>query len=150
MFQRVDLQHANATALGILVPHGTRTLVILRPRAVTFDLLAAQWNGDADDAPEFCTFARDDAVHVARRLIEELKAATNPIQTFGVRGSFQVWLRLREFVWIVCRRAPGEAYQPILFGTQEQAVIEAEKLTPFVQPPAGAVQQYYFNTQNFS
>jgi hypothetical protein len=137
-------------ALGILIPPGTRTLVILRPRALTFDLLAARWNGVADHAPEFCAFSRDDAAQVARRLIEELKAATNPIQTFGVQGSFQVWLRLREFVWIVCRRSPGEAYQPVLFGTQEQAVIGAERLAPFVQPPAGAVQQYYFNTQNFS
>ena len=151
MFQRVDIKHANATVLGILVPQGAKTLVIVRPRALTFDLLPVRWDGEAGHAPEFCAFTRDVAAQVARRLIVSLETAgANPVQTFGHCDCFQVWLRAGEFVWIVCRRAPGEPYQPILFATQEEAISEAEKLTAYVWPAADANQQYYFNTQSFS
>ena len=151
MFQRVDLKHANATALGILVPQGAKTLVIVRPRALTFDLLPARWNGETGHAPQFCAFTRDEAAQVARRLIASLETAeVNPVQTFGQGDCFQIWLRAGEFVWIVCRRAPGEAYQPILFATREVAVRDAEKLTAFVWPDPDASQQYYVNTQSFS
>ena len=151
MFQRVDLKHANATALGILVPQGAKTLVIVRPRALTFDMLPARWDGERGHAPQFCAFTRDEAAQVARRLIAALEAANaNPVQTFGDGDCFQVWLRTAEHVWIVCRRAPREAYQPILFATHAEAVCEAEKLSAYVWPAADASQQYYVNTQRLS
>jgi hypothetical protein len=153
MFQRVDAQHAGPSALGILVPQGTKTLVIVRPRALAWDLLPAKWNGDAAQPPQFCVFTRDEAAGVARRFMAFLESTSaNPVQTFGSANSehTQIWLRTDEFVWIVCRRAPGAAYQPMLFASPEAAVSDAEKIAAVVFPAASVKQEYYFNTQNFS
>jgi hypothetical protein len=156
MFTRVEPQQAGLNALGILVPHGAKTLVIVRPRALTWDLLPASWDGDSDHPPTFCVFTRDEAASVARRLVKSLETAVkqriNPVQTFGDARSecLQIWLRTDEFVWIVCRRAPGLAYQPIIFASQEEATHAAERLIPLVWPADEQMQEYYFNTQNFS
>lgn len=156
MFTRVEPRHAGPSALGILVPPGTKTLVVVRPRALTWDLLPARWDGDSGHPPQFCLFTRDEAASVARRLVKALEAAleqgANPVQTFGhAQGAcLQVWLRTDECVWIACRRAPGLAYQPILFASEEEATREAEKLARFVWPTGDVKQEYYFNTQNFS
>jgi hypothetical protein len=155
-FRRVESRQAGPTALGILVPPGARTLVILRPRSLAWDLLPAHWNGNTDTAPAFCAFSRDDAAAVARRLQQALVSAVAagvcPIQTAGdVAGaSFQVWVRTDEYVWVVCRRAPGQAYQPAVFAEREEARRQAELLTPIFWPAQDAEQEFYFNTQHFS
>jgi len=156
MFVRIDPKQAGPNALGILVPHGARTLVILRPRALAWDLLPARWNGDVGHAPDFCVFGRDEAAAAARRLLTSLDNAVvhgiNPVQTCGDhRGErFQVWLKTDEFVWIACRRTPGSAYQPMIFATREEAVHEAEKIAAVAWPAVETRQEVYFNTQNFS
>jgi hypothetical protein len=156
MFTRVDPQHAGPSALGILVPQGMKTLVIVRPRALEWDLLPARWDGDSNHPPEFCLFTRDDAAGVARRLVKSLEAAVehaaNPLESFGdAQGDhLQIWLRAEEFVWIVCRRAPGQAYQPMIFATKKEAALAAGKLGAFLWPAANLKQEYYFNTQNLS
>ncbi|MBI2803671.1 MAG: hypothetical protein HYX68_01645 [Planctomycetes bacterium] len=155
MFQRVDPRGAGGNALGILVPPGARTLVVLRPRALAFDLLPAQWDGSHDHAPEFSSFSRDEAAGVARRVFAALELAVaagiNPVQTVGdARGErFQIWLRGDDFVWIACRRVPGQAYEPMTFATQAEATREAEKLAAMVWPALDARQEVYFNTQSF-
>src|SRR5437016_1359250 len=98
-FRRVDPQRAGPTALGILVPLGSKTLVILRPRGLEWDLLPARWGGDARAAPVFCQFSREEAALVARRfqqcLEETVLAGKDPVETFGdpVGQEFQVWVR---------------------------------------------------------
>ncbi len=154
-YRRVEARSAGAQALGILVPPGRQTLVVLRPRALPWDLLPARWSGDGAQAPSLCSFSRDEAAGVARRLQQALEQGVlrgiNPLQTIGdAQGQlFQVWVHTEEFVWLVCRRAPGQAYQPALFASQEEATREAERLTPIFWPGAEAQQEYYFNTQNF-
>ncbi|HZZ81720.1 MAG TPA: hypothetical protein VFE62_24680 [Gemmataceae bacterium] len=156
MLKRVEPRHAGPKALGILVPHGTRTLVIVRPRALEWDLLPARWDGDSTHAPEFCAFGRDEAAAAARRLVRILESAVergvNPLQTCSdaARTSFQIWLRTEEFIWIACRRTPGRSYQPALFDALEEATCAAEAIAAVVWPGAGVTQEYYFNTQNFS
>lgn len=130
--------------------------MIVRPRALAFDLLPARWDGDTSRAPEFCGFTRDEAAGVARRFIEALEAAVavgvNPVQTFGdaQQACLQIWLRTDELVWIVCPRTPGQSYRPAVYGTPQVATDEAERLAAFVWPAADATQEYYFNTQGFS
>jgi hypothetical protein len=154
-FRRVEARSAGAQALGILVPPGRQALVILRPRAVPWDLLPARWDGDSARPPVFCLFNRDSAAGVARRLQQALEhgvdSGINPVQTIGDAAGqhFQVWVRTDEYVWLVCRRAPGQAYQPALFASQEEAAREAERLTPIFWPAPDAQQEYYFNTQQF-
>jgi hypothetical protein len=155
-FRRVDAQRAGAMSLGILVPPGGKTLVIMRPRGLEWDLLPARWGGDAAQPPVFCQFDRDEAALVARRLPQCLEEAVlvgkNPVETFGKSGGqeFQVWVRTGDYVWIVCRRLPGASYVPLLFASHEEARNAARRINPFFHPAADADQEYYFNTQNFS
>ncbi len=156
MFYRVEPQHAGAAALGILVPHGARTLVIVRPRALEWDLLPARWDNDSGHAAQFCVFGRDEAAGAARRLVHALESAValgvNPVQTCGdaAGACLQIWVRTDEFVWIACRRAPGQAYQPANFASLDDARRGAEAIAAVVWPPVEVRQEYYFNTQNFS
>jgi len=154
-FRRVDAQRAGASALGILVPPGRKTVVILRPRGLEWDLLPARWAGDAEAAPEFCQFGRDEGALVARRfqqfLEEAVPAGKNPVETFGNRmgQEFQIWVRTREYVWILCRRLPGQPYEPLVFASHEEAENIGRRLESFFHPAQDANQEYYFNTQNF-
>jgi len=156
MFTRIDPRHAGPNALGILVPQGAKTLVIVRPRALEWDLVPARWDGESSHPPQWCVFTRDEAASVARRLVKSLEAAVeqrvNPLESFGDarRERSQIWLRTEEFVWIVCKRAQGQAYQPMTFTTQEELARQAQTLASFLWPEAGVAQEYYFNTQNVS
>jgi hypothetical protein len=155
-FRRVKSHQAGPNALGILVPPGARTLVILRPRSLPWDLLPARWNGRSDSPPAFCTFSRDEAAAVARRLQQALEQAVtdgvNPVETSGdVHDTrCQVWIRTSELVWIVCRRTPGNAYEPAVFTDRDAAVTVAGQLSPICWPAAEGGQEYYFNTQQFT
>ena len=55
-----------------------------------------------------------------------------------------------EFVWIVCRRVPGQAYQPLVFPSRADAEAAGLRIEPFFHPAPDAEQEYYFNTQHFS
>ena len=151
---RVDVRHAGADALGILVPPGSRTVVILRPRTLGWDLLPVRWNGDPAVAPTFCTFGRDEAALLARRLGQFLEASDaagrHAVETFGQDRAVQIWLRVDEHAWLVCARAPGEEYRPVLFADIDAARAAAERLAATLHPGPARVQKYYYNTQNFA
>lgn len=155
-FQQVDARRAGANALGILIPPGGQTVVILRPRGLDWDLLPARWEGEPSAAPIFSQFDRDEAERVARRLQRTLEQAvaqaSNPVETFGdsLARKFQVWVHTTEFVWIVCRRMPGRPYEPLIFPTRGEAESAGCRLQPFFFPAADAKQEFYFNTQNFT
>lgn len=155
-FRRVESRQAGPLALGILVPPGLRTLVILRPRGLAWDLLPARWDGSGDRPPVFCTFSRDEAAGVARRVQKALEQAVvsghSPLHTVADPdgATHQVWVRTDEFVWIVCHRALGSAYQPAVFADRDEARRHAEQLAPILWPAADAEQEYYFNTQHFA
>lgn len=151
IFSRVDPTHAGPAALGVLIPPGNRTVIILRPQALPWDLLPARWDGDSSRAPEFCLFSRDEAPAIARKLVRHLEEAVsnqvNPLETFGNGRSFQIWLRAPELFWILCRRIPGEAYRPAIFSSPEEAETAGNQVAPYVWP--SAPQEIYFNTQKF-
>ncbi|MFO0969464.1 MAG: hypothetical protein U0793_28230 [Gemmataceae bacterium] len=151
-FRRVEAQRAGANALGILIPPGKRTVVIVRPGALDCDLLPARWSGDPSQAPVFCDFTRDEAPTVARRLLTFLEETAprglNPLETFGKAPCFQIWLRSPDLFWIVCRRVLGEPYRPRVFATREEAIATGERLARYVWP-VDHQQEVYFNTQKF-
>jgi hypothetical protein len=153
-FVKVEARRAGGRALGILVPPGSPTLVVARPRSLPWDLLPARWDGESGHAPTFCAFGRDEAAGVARRfqkaLDDAVARAINPVQTLGDGEHFQVWVRTEEFVWIVCARTPGQPYRPAVFATLEDAAREAESLSPVFWPAKESGQEFYFNTQNFT
>jgi hypothetical protein len=152
-FRRVEDCQAGPTALGILVPPGPRTVVILRPRALAWDLLAA----DAGErgGPHFREFGRDEAAGVARQVHRALEEAacegTDLVQTVaGPAGGFQVWATLAEHTWIACPREPGCPYRPLIFSARGEANAAAAALADVLCPASDAAQEFYFNTQNFA
>ncbi len=149
-FRRVEAARAGPLALGILVPPGPRTQVILRPRALEWDLLPS-----ADENGAFAHFAREEAAAVARRVFQALEQAAiegmDRLQTLpNSKGGFHVATAAGGFFWLVCLRLPGKPYQPQVFATAAEAQQAVNQLRPYVCPAADATQEYYFNTQNFS
>ncbi len=156
MLRRVEPKFAGPSAMGVLVPMGANTIVVVRPRALAWDLLPARWDGDASVPPRFCSFSRDQAAKMARRFIADLEAARksnrDPVETFGnvESGELQIWVRLEEVVWIACNRQAGQAYKPATFATSADAIQAAMQIRQIVHPALDEEQEYYFNTQSFA
>jgi hypothetical protein len=149
-FRRVEDRLAGPRALGILVPPGLRTFVILRPRALVWDLLPLK----PEDTSGFCQFGRDEAAGLARRLKQSLEEAAcagqrSSATVLAHSGGFLACFAAQDLHWVVCRRIPGTPYRPLVFSSREEAQRALERLLPFVCPAADAGQEYYFNTQNF-
>jgi hypothetical protein len=149
-FRRVEGTHAGPQALGILVPPGPRTFVILRPRAVEWDLLPVSPEGGA----RFREFGRDEAVDLARRvhtaLCDDAAAGYSRLEPLAQPAGYHLGGVLAGFLWLVCRRLPRQAYRPVVFATLSEALHTAHQLDAFLCPAADADQEYYFNTQNFT
>jgi hypothetical protein len=150
-FRRVVDHRAGPSALGILVPPGQRTVVILRPRALEWDLLPAQ----SEPGAAFCAFGREEAALLARQVAQALErgAGAGPKAAAVVANpagaGFLVRVHTLDLFWIVCLRAPGRPYQPHVFPSRDEAQAAFHRLIPFLWPNADADQEYYFNTQNF-
>lgn len=155
-FRRVEMHQAGPGALGILVPPGQPTVVVIRPRALPWDLRPARWNGDSATPPVLCQFERDEAAMAARQLIAGLEKAVadrrDPVEICrsATRPAFQVWVRTEDLLWIAGPRVEGQPYRPAVFASEAEAIAAAESLLPFLWPAADAGQEYYFNTQLFT
>jgi hypothetical protein len=155
-FRRVSDARAGATALGILVPPGLRTRVILRPRGLPWDLLPAQPAQGDPSRLLFSDFGREEAAGVARKVPTALEQAAlagrHPLEIVPRPNAngFEVWANVAELCWIVCTRVPGQSYQPSVFSVGEEAHNALRSLAGTLFPPANAAQEYYFNTQNFA
>src|SRR3954451_16115019 len=93
VFRRVDDDRAVPAALGILVPPGRRTILILRPRALAWDLILVR----AATAGAFRERGRDEANVAAHDLHQALEewAAGGPGLVEAVRApeGKGFWLR---------------------------------------------------------
>src|SRR5262249_13245908 len=102
-FRRVEGEQAGPAALGILVPPGRGTFLIVRPRALPWDLLWLRGDG-----PAFRELAHDEASAAAQALYATLRrgeARVAPAQAAG-EG---FWLRVTvgPFTLLACPRTPG-------------------------------------------
>jgi hypothetical protein len=153
-FEQVEDKRAGSRALGILVPPGERTMVILRPRGLGWDLLPIRFDRGLDSS--FCNFARADAVAFARQLRDTLDQAAKreerPVQivTNPAGDGFWVWMPMLDVMWIVCPRIPGRPYEPCVFADRDQAQKAIDRLAPYLWPGENARQEIYLNTRNFS
>jgi hypothetical protein len=155
-FRRVDASRAGPSALGILVPPGRPTVVILRPRALSWDLLALRPGEGPGGLIAFCHFDRNEAAGVARQVQLALARAAcegaTVVETVAgpVHGAHRLCVRAGGYVWLACPRLAGQSYRPVDFATPQEARDAALHLAKVVCPGADAEQEYYFNTQNFS
>jgi hypothetical protein len=153
-FRRVEDRRAGPEALGILVPPGLRTVVILRPRSLLWDLLPLTTEELISSSPVFCVFSRDKAAGVARqvqRALEQGIAGGSPLEVVArpeSAGYFVCW-RQAEYRWLVCSRLPGKPYEPAVFASHAEAESAAAALARYLCPSEGAQQEFYFNTQHF-
>lgn len=155
-FRCLDGSAAGPNALGILVPPARRTMVILRPRALAHDLLPVRSPGGNGAGSVFQEMDHAVAAKASQELFAALEAwaqggsgQVQPVPTSGGEG-FVVEARVGAFVLLACPRHPGEAYHPAVFPTIEQAQELATRLTGFLCPAPGTVQELYFNTRSFS
>lgn len=147
-FVQVEGDRAGAEALGILVPPGHRTLVILRPRALRWDVLLTRADGS------LLELRRDLADEMTGKLVQALEAwscgGPGGVAAQAADGGYQVRGQAGDFTFVVCQRVPGQPYRPMTFATEIEAQAEAAKLTPILRPTANANQEFYFNTRHFA
>jgi hypothetical protein len=150
--RRVEALRAGPSALGILVPPGRRTFLILRPRALSWDLLLLR----ADATSAFRELHRDEANTLAQEVSHALTSETDPesvrIEEIARPDGPGLWLRVRigAFTLLVCPRRPGQAYQPLVFADAETARAAAGQLRDIVCPRGDIVQEVYLNTHHFT
>ncbi len=147
-FRRVEGEQAGPAALGILVPPGRRTFVILRPRGLLWDLLLCR---DPDDLA-FRDLAHDEASAAAQGLYKGLRewAAGGPGAVEVVPGAEGCRLRVRvgPLTLVACPRRPGQPYAALLCA-EVDARAAAAGLAGVLCPPGAAEQEVYFNTRFF-
>jgi hypothetical protein len=145
--RRVADDRAGPTALGILVPPGPRTFLILRPRALPWDLVLLR-----DDGVTFHEMSRPEAQAAAHCLFAALEdeppAGVDPFEAAHVPGGCWLRVAVRGYRLVVCRRAPGQPYRPAVLADAEAEVVAAS-LQAVLFPAAGAVQEVYFNQHHF-
>src|SRR4051794_38728939 len=93
--RRVDDDRAGPAALGILVPPGRRTFLILRPRALSWDLLLVR----GAEGPAFLDMSRDEAAAAGQGVYRALRewAAGGPgaVEVVPAPEGRGAWLRAR-------------------------------------------------------
>lgn len=153
--RRVFGNQAGPTAIGILVPPGPRTVVLVRPRSLPWDLLPIE-PSDNDSAIRFRDFAREQAEAVAEalgRALDEWSAdAGGCVESMSAPGSpgHCVRVEMGQFRLIACPRLPGQSYRPMVWATAEDALDAADAVRLVFCPPPGTRQEVYFNSRHFT
>jgi hypothetical protein len=155
-FRCLDGSDAGPEAVGILVPPSRRTLVLLRPRAVEYDLVPVRSPGGNGARSLFAEMDHAAASRASQELFRALEAwagggpgQVEPVPTSGGEG-FVVEARVGTFALLACPRRPGQAYQPAVFPGIEEARDLAARLQGILCPPPGTTRELYFNTRSFS
>jgi hypothetical protein len=149
-FRTVPGEQAGPEAVGILVPPGRRTLVVVRPRSLDFDLLLVR-RGDAGEVLDgFHEASRSEASFLAENLCRALTSSTGRVEMVAADGGFRVCCEISAFPLIICGRKPGEPYRPMLFPDETAARQAADAVRAVLCPAADAERQLYLNTQHFS
>jgi hypothetical protein len=145
-FRRVEGEQAGPAALGILIPPSRRTFVILRPRALPWDLLLLR----GADGSAFRELAHDEASAAAQALYRALRESGEAevvVERLAGAGC-RVRARVGPFPFLACTRVPGQPYQPLVC-PEDDARAAADALGATLAPPDGVEQEVYFNTRFF-
>lgn len=154
-FRTVHGGRAGPRAVGVLVPPGNRTLVVLRPRALDLDLVLVRRGPDDVSSSGFMEMSRQQAGVDAQKLAQALVtwASGGPGQVEAVTadddGGYWVRVEVETFPLITCARLPGQPYRPKVFGTLEEAERTADDLRAVLCPPTDANQELYTNLSQF-
>jgi hypothetical protein len=149
--RRVSDELAGPGAVGLLLPPGARTVLIVRPRALAWDLLLMQ--NAAGSA--FRELTREEAPAVVQAFLADWDAWTcgGPGCVQAVACSSEdgamVWIDVGDFTLVACARVPGKPYEPARFASAAEASEAARQLAAVLLPPDGA-PEVYINTRHFA
>jgi hypothetical protein len=153
-FRLVNDDQAGPRALGLLVPPGRRTLVIVRPRSLPWDLLVVHSHRRTGPTTTFRDFGREEAAAASDGLCLALQewAAGGPgcLEPVDAVGGYLVRGVIGIFPLLACLRRPGQPYQPLVFPDRADAADAAAALTGVLCPAADAEQELYLNTRHFA
>jgi hypothetical protein len=155
-FRLVDGDQAGPRAVGLLAPPGRRTLVIVRPRALPWDLLVVHSHPRTGPTTTFRDFGREEAAAategLCRALEEWTRGGPGRVEAVAVPGGEGYLVRgaVGIFPLLACLRRPGEPYRPLVFPLLDEARQAADALAGTLCPAAGAGQELYVNTRHFS
>jgi len=147
-FHTVAGGRAGPHALGILVPPGPRTLIVIRPRALPFDLVVLQREATSEG---FFEMDRLQAGLAAQQLGRALLEGTASADLAAIESADGFWLRIQFGPWalLACPREPGQTYRPQVFATLDDTQRVADQLRAVLCPPADANRELYTNLSQF-
>ena len=155
-FRRVEADQAGPAALGLLVPPGRRTLLIVRPRALAWDLVIVHSSRRTGPTTSFREFGREEALAASEGLYLALEAWTaggpgrvEPVPVPEAAGSM-VRAQIGIFPLLVCPREPGRPYRPLIIAQEAEAREAAAAVAAALCPGAGAEREVYFNARHFA
>jgi hypothetical protein len=149
-FVEREAADAGPRALGILVPPGKRTLVILRPRALKWDLVLERPPAALQPGLwEMHPLEARPLVRTLRVLLEEGKPAHIELVR-AADSNFQIRIVLGEIRLMVCDRTGGQPYQAVRFRDENEASSVAATFRAVLSPGIDANQELYCNTRHFS
>jgi hypothetical protein len=150
-FCTVSGEQAGPDAVGILVPPGRRTVVVVRPRSLDHDLLLVRRDEDGELLAGFHEAGRGEAAMLAENLSRALTTGTARFEVSAADGG-GVWVRceIGAFPLIVCGRAPGQPYRPLAFADEAAARPTIDRVRAVLSPAGDVERQVYLNTQHFS
>lgn len=149
-FRTVTGEKAGPDAVGILVPPGRRTVVVVRPRQLDFDLLLVRRGPEGDLLPGFHEAARGEASMLAQNLARMLDGRGEVEVVSAEAGGFWVRAEVGAFPLLVCGRLPGQPYRPLTFSDEAAAGQAADAVRSTLCPGPDADRELYLNTENFS
>ncbi|MBL8795165.1 MAG: hypothetical protein JNM56_14770 [Planctomycetia bacterium] len=155
-FRTVNGSRAGPRALGVLVPPGNRTLVVLRPRALDVDLVLVRREANGTWGSSFLEAERLSAGLEAQKLQRALLqwaegVAPGQVQIVPLTDGtgWCVRVEVDALPLIACGRVPGQPYRPLVLATREAAETTAAALAGFLCPEADAEQELYTNLSMF-
>jgi hypothetical protein len=149
--RRVEDHRAGPRALGILTPPRRRTFLILRPRALSWDLLLLR-PGSVNAFREL-SFA--EAERLAHELLQALQhwseGASGHVEEVACPDGGGFWVRVYvgPFTFLACDRQPGRPYRLLTFPDADAALSAAAQLRDILWPPDNVEQEVYLNTHHF-
>lgn len=149
--RRVEGHRAGPSALGILVPPGRRTVLILRPRALAWDLLLLR----SGSMTAFCEVPHAEAHRLASEVFQALQqwgeGASGHVEEIACPDGGGFWLRVcvGPFALLACGRQPGRPYRPLSFPDADSALSAAAQMRMFLRPSDQIEQEVYLNTIYF-
>ncbi len=151
--RRVYAREAGPNAVGILLPPGNRTVLIVRPRSLPWDLLLVRSGEGGEPGTPFLHLEREEAEAMAEGLCRALgrwmAGGPGKIDSAPAPEGDGFWIQaeIGAFPLIACHRRPGQAYRPATFPTVAEAETIANALTAALCPTSEL--EVYFNSRHF-